>query len=124
MVSQKQKKKKQHERDAHVKVLKKREALRAKKKYNRMIEADVKATNEKLRPIINSEKRNRDIQSSIEHNLEILKELEESHDAEVAFRKNLNEKLESDGALTLNDKLDMIGQRVNSLADENAQITE
>lgn len=119
---QKEKKKKERDRNAHAKVLKKREQLRAKKKYDRMIDKDVDSTNDKLRPYVNPEKNARKVQNAIEHNLEILKQLEEAHEAENSFRAKINTQLESEGAVTLSDKLALIGKKVNEMADDNAQI--
>lgn len=46
----------------------------------------------------------------LEHNAKILRALEEEHEKEMDEKRNLNEGLESDGHLTLNDKLQSLHQ--------------
>lgn len=46
----------------------------------------------------------------LEHNAKILRALEEEHEKDMDEKRNLNEGLESDGHLTLNDKLQSLHQ--------------
>lgn len=53
-----------------------------------------------------------EIMSRIEHNLEVLKALEEDYDRESAEKLKRNQELEEQGFLTLQQKMDALNQQV------------
>ena len=113
-----EKKKKRRERESKAKVLARRELLRKKKKYDKEIDKDVKENTKRVEPYINPEKRKIRSQKQIEHNMEILKKLEEEHEISKAKRRQINKQLESEGHLTLQEKLQAIGDSAQKLSNE------
>jgi hypothetical protein len=133
-----EKKKKARERDSKAKVLKRRAEMRAKAKYERQLEAEHEESRSKPQPYMKPETRRRlneehqqqavekdaEIKEKLEHNLEILKALEEEYLAEQEAKKQANEELEAEGHNTLQEKMDALAERAEEkmkeeLADED-----
>jgi hypothetical protein len=113
-----EKKKKTHERNAKEKVFKKRTEMRASAKHEREV-AKIEAKHRyKEQPYMKPETRKRieaekqeQVRQQLEHNMEILKALEEEYESEVLARSELNDGLEAEGHETLHEKLDAIAAR-------------
>ena len=63
----------------------------------------------------------------LKKNLEILRELEQQYEQEQAVRKNLNDKLESEGYLTMKEKMDALHEKAlktQKVADDLAEAAE
>lgn len=127
---QKEKKKKEREKIAKQRVLQRREAMRKFRK-----EEEVKAKLEKdmsprLKPILNDplmqEIREKNKQArlneQIEKNMQLLEALEQEYDAEQALRNEVNSDLESEGHMTMKDKLDALHKK--ALAIQEAKSAE
>jgi hypothetical protein len=110
------KKKKQREKLAKGKVLRRREAMRKKAKYDARIESDVASTREPVMPIINKFKEKERKQKALAHNMEILKKLEEEYKKEQESRRQLNKSLESQGHQTLQEKVAAMGEAATKAA--------
>jgi hypothetical protein len=113
-------KKKDHERKAKVKVLKKNEVLRKEKKKEKQqiileIQRD-KLVNGKLKPFRKNaeikemidQNKSKTINDQLDHNMKLLEALEQEHQEEQNRRKKLNESLESQGLNDIQDKLDAL----------------
>jgi hypothetical protein len=72
-------------------------------------------------PIINDEaKRDAAIKARLERNLKILEALEKEYQQEQAQRKEVNAKLEGEGAMTLKEKLEYL----NKMAKQDGSLTQ
>lgn len=60
----------------------------------------------------------------IEKNAEILRAIEDEYEAERQSRAQLNEILEGEGAVTMDDKMNLIAQRAMEQGEENICINE
>jgi len=120
-----EKKKKARERRAKAKVLKARAKKRAEAKHEREVAKIDRKYSEKPQPYLKPETRLRinqeqaeadrqkdeEIKKQLEHNVKILKALEEEYLAEQEARKQANESLEAEGHETLQEKLDVLAKR-------------
>jgi len=113
-----EKKKKARERKAKEKVLKNRTKMRAKAKHEREVAKIDDEHSYKQQPYMKPETRERikaekdeQVRQQLEHNMEILKALEEEYEADVQARAELNDELEANGHETLQEKLDTIAAR-------------
>ena len=120
----KERKKKAKERETREKLLVRREALIKKKKRDREIDRDVRANRDKAMPVINPDKEKQRKQKQLEHNLKLLKALEEGYKREQEVRKVMNEKLEAEGAVTLQEKMDLMGKEATAKAKEVESLIE
>jgi hypothetical protein len=129
---QKERKKKKREEIAHNRVLKRREYLRKQKKQfaeetRKESEAEQKAFGKPkpfvkndtsaLNEVIQEERKKSmdEVRSKIEHNLQILEALEQEYDREQELRKELNTKLETEGHVTMKEKMDALHQKALEL---------
>lgn len=122
----KEKKKKARERNSKEKVLAKRISIRKSAKKDKEIANTERKTRDRIVPYVNPEKRDKKIKEQLEHNLEILKTLEKEYTHTEDKRKELNNELETEGCVTLKDKLDALESEKNEErnVDENYHYQE
>lgn len=130
---QKEKKIKDRERKVEEKLKKRRDALRKEKKImdlqKRQEEEAQNLVQGKLRPIVNDyekvseikENKNASALSQLQKNLEILKALEQEYDKEQQVRNSINETLESEGHLTMAEKMDALHKKALELAQSRKE---
>ena len=111
-------KKKAKERATKAQLRYKRDIKAKEKKRERDIDADVKANRDKITPYVSPEKEKLRKQQQLENNLQLLKALEEEYKKEQTARKELNDRLEAQGAHTLKEKIDVLGKEANKQAEE------
>ena len=110
--------------------MRRREAIRKKKKYDESLDKDVAGSAEKIMPIINPYKEKLRKQKALAHNMEILHKLEEEYKKEQERRAKINADLEAEGHLTLVDKVQAIGEKATkaaggmSLIEKTKQVLE
>ena len=133
---QKEKKKKNHERASRAKVLQRREELRVEKKLayeeERKRQEIEFAAYGKQQPIIVDEKKaaERDAMKSaavaeqLKKNLEILEALEQEYDQEHQRRTEVNQKLESEGYISIKDKMDALHQKALEMTGKAEELAE
>lgn len=136
---QKEKKKKERERKAHARVLRRREALRMQRKkeqeMERQAELEYELKNGKRQPIISDpvklaeleKRRAENAKANLEKNMKILEALEAEFEQEQAQRKEVNEKLESEGHKSIREKMDALHKKaleMQGLADKLAKAKE
>lgn len=97
-----QREKRTKERQVLAKEKKELEAIRKDKLQQQRLEAWAEAVAEKLSP---------EATRQIEHNIEILKALEQEYQAELDAKRALNEGLESEGAISIEEKLNNIQKK-------------
>lgn len=112
-LKQKEKKKKQRERDAHAKVLKRRAALRQKTKREREAARLERRTRHREMPYVDPEKKDAKIKAQLEHNLKVLKVIEEQQNKLAEAKDKLNRELEEEGHVSLKEKMDALEQQKN-----------
>lgn len=129
------KKRKEREKKSHAKVLLRREAIRKERKEIVRQNLLEKSLSPKKTPIVNNrelqleqeEKKIEKIKEQLLKNQEILKVLEEQYNQEQDARNQINENLESEGNISLQDKLSAMHKSVidsqEKFQDPNAQIT-
>lgn len=117
-----ERKKKQRELDSKKKVQKRREGLRKQAKYDKQLDKDVRASQDKLMPYVNPEKQKLRVQKQIEQNMQLLKKLEQEYEQEQNARQGINDRLESEGHQTLREKVEAMGKEAIALADETGKI--
>jgi len=129
------KKRKEREKKSHAKVLLRREAIRKERKEIARQNLLEKSLSPKKTPIVNNrelqleqeEKKIEKIKEQLLKNQEILKALEEQYNQEQDARKQINENLESEGNMSLQDKLSAMHKSVidsqEKFQDPDAQIT-
>jgi hypothetical protein len=129
---QKERKKKNREKIAKDRVLRRRETLRKQRKQameeklnelqaeenafgkqKPFVKNDASALNEVVS--VEKEKRAEELNSKLEHNLKILEALEEEYDRESETRKEINQKLENEGHMTMKEKMDALHQKALEL---------
>jgi hypothetical protein len=106
----KERKKKAKERKTQAQLQYKRKVRAKDKKRERIIDADVRANRERIDPIVNPETIRLRKQKELERNIQILKALEEQYQKDKQFKRELNERLEAQGAKTLQEKIDIVGK--------------
>lgn len=111
-----ERKKKRREQENKGKVIRRREAVIKRAKYEKSIASDVHASRDKMVPFVNPYKEELRKQKAIEHNMEVLKKLEEAHKREQDARNNMNGKLEAAGCESLKDKIQKIGEEATKAA--------
>ena len=124
----KMQKKKERERESRKKVLHRREVMRETKKAEQAKEDQMEAEYLKQQqdglkpmPIINDPaKRDAAIKARLERNLKILEALEQEYQKEQAQRKEVNAKLEGEGAMTLKEKIEYL----NKMAKQDGTIAQ
>lgn len=106
-----ERKKKNREKKAKEKVLRIREALREKQRYEKMIDKDVRENRERFKPFvrgIEDTPKDKNVREQIQKNMELLKNLEDEYLHEQEAKQALNADLETEGNLTLKQKLDAL----------------
>lgn len=135
---QKEKKKKEREKIAKNRVLKRREALRKQKKELAMEQKQEKLAEEsaygKQKPFLKNdtsvlsevlkENKEEEIRKKIEHNLKILEALEQEYDIENSQRKEINQKLENEGFMTMKEKMDALHRRALELEGKSTELEQ
>jgi hypothetical protein len=123
------KKKKRRERESKAVVAKRRDAMRKQAKQQREINKIAKATEPKMTPYVGPEKRElfeqRKQERAIEQlkrNQQILQAMEDEYLREQATRKEINEKLESEGCETIKQKMDALEAQTKEYLKSNPQI--
>lgn len=132
---QKEKKKKNREKRVEEKIVKRREALRQERKVmgvQKIQEEEAQSLiHGKLKPIVNNYERTEETKankgknamSQLENNLKILQALEEEYDRENAMRANINQTLESEGHLTMAEKMEALHQKALELAKLKEEVS-
>jgi predicted RNase H-like nuclease (RuvC/YqgF family) len=113
-----ERKKKRREREAKGKVLRRREVIRNKRKYDESLNKDVASSRDPVAPVINPYKEKLRKQKALEHNMEILRKLEEDYKKEQSKRAKLNADLEAAGHQTLTDKVRAMGEKATIAAGD------
>ena len=108
-----EKKKKEREEKAKARVLSRREKYRKIEKHKREVDRIEHDSRHRLMPIVNPEKKEIRIKSQLEHNMEILKALEQQYETDQANKKQLNTTLEEEGHETFKEKMDAMEQFKN-----------
>jgi hypothetical protein len=133
---QKEKKKKNREKRVEQKIFVRREALRKERKtlelQRRQEEEAQDLVHGKLKPIVNDHSRFEEVKSKkervaldqLEKNLKILEALEEEYDKESKMRENINEVLESEGHLTMAEKMDALHKKALEMAESKMPISD
>lgn len=106
-----ERKKKNREKKAKEKVLRIREALREKQRYEKMIDKDVRENRERLKPYVRGVEdtvKDKNVREQIQRNMELLKNLEDEYLKEQEAKQTLNASLETEGNTTLKQKLDAL----------------
>lgn len=129
---QKERKKKNREKVAKNRVLRRREALRKQRKKAMQerineIQAEENAFG-KQKPFVKNDasvlneavdelkkQHFEDVNAKLEHNLKILEALEEEYDRENSTRKEINQKLENEGYMTMKEKMDALHKKALEL---------
>ena len=139
MASKKQKERKDKKRKeiAKNRVLKRREYVRKQRKQAMEEMATEKKTEEKafgkMKPFVKGEvdldsslirTNDEEIRSKIEHNLKILEALEQEYDRESETRKEINQKLESEGFMTIKEKMDALHKKALELEGVAGQMED
>lgn len=131
---QKERKKKNREKIARFRVLKRRENLRKERKQalqdhikQKIAEDEIygklqpySKLKSNLNPVSDlteeeKQKKINDTQAKIEHNLKILEALEQEYDQEQEQKKKINEDLEKEGFLTIKEKMDALHDKALEL---------
>jgi hypothetical protein len=116
-------KKKKREKIAKERVLRRREQMRAVRKEDERKARLERELSPRQMPIVNDplvremrEKSRADAaKAQIEKNLELLKAIEEEYDKEHALREQVNKDLESEGHVSMKDKLDALHQKAMAM---------
>lgn len=114
-------KKKNREREVRKKILARREAMRRQRKEEAAKEDQYEKEytgGAKPAPIVKKLDKDDDIKRRLEHNIEVLRALEQEYLAEMEQRKQLNEKLEAEGSQTIKEKLDFLQARAIDILNE------
>jgi|FreactcultureFD7_1027221.scaffolds.fasta_scaffold00710_17 hypothetical protein len=133
---QKEQKKKDRERLNKTKALARQESARNENK--KMIEERAREkeayemANGKPKPIFNNPKqeaefdaiRARIVSDKIKKNLEVLQALEAEYEAEQRVRNEVNEKLESEGHMTMREKMDALHEKALKITDKADALAE
>jgi len=131
-----QQKKKDREKIVKQKLLKRRFAMRAERKAEiEQIKAERDAheiVHGKLMPIINdpqllAEKeaqRAKEISEKLKKNLEILEALEKEYELEQSRRDEVNTKLESEGHVTMKQKMDALHEKALQLTNKAEELAK
>jgi len=125
---QKEKKKKNREKKVIEKLSKKRDLLRKERKaveiQRRQEEESQNLVHGKLKPIVNDYQKAEKVKankeqsalSQLEKNLKILEALENEYDREASMRNEVNKSLESEGHLTMSEKMDALHKKALEIA--------
>lgn len=129
----KQSKKKEREKKSKDKVIKLREISRAKTREERKKYLEEKQKRKEARKLDKHlqntvENLSEDTLEKINHNLDILKALEEEYIQEELKRKELHEELEKEGYLTMEDKVkrlqEILSEKMEVAAQKAEEITK
>jgi len=115
-------KKKNRERAAKQTVLRRREAIRKKRKYDESLEKAARVGEIRLDPIVNPKDpekvaKFREFESKVQHNIKLIEALEQEHKRELEDRKKINEKLEDEGCHTLKEKMDYLEEKTKEILE-------
>jgi hypothetical protein len=122
-------KKKKREKIAKERVLRRREQMRAVRKEDERKARLERELSPKQMPIVNDplvremrEKARVDAaKAQIEKNLELLKAIEEEYDKEHALREQVNKDLESEGHVSMKDKLDALHKKAMAMKEQKEE---
>jgi len=125
----KEKKKKEREKIAKKRVLYRRNMIRTMRKEEEAKNKLEKELSPKTMPILNDpllqEEREKSrasrAQEQIAKNLELLQALEEEYDKEQELRKQVNDDLESEGHMSMKDKLDALHKKAIAMQAEQPE---
>ena len=126
-----ERKKKQREAKAKVSIVRKREQMRAQRRTERNIAKAEENTRMKQTPYMRPEKREALAKqeeeqniAQLHRNLEILEALEKEYLKEQDAKAELNAKLESEGHVTLKEKLDALEAETKIWAEKHPEIQQ
>lgn len=119
------KKKKEREKIAKQRVLRRREQMRSFRKEEEAKQKLERELAPRQMPILNDplmrelrEKARKDrANEQIEKNMQLLEALEQQYDQEQALRKEVNESLEAEGHMTMKDKLDALHKKAIAIQE-------
>ena len=112
-------KKKQRREEVAKSRIQRRRVLKAKTdKMQKEERAKALANDPKIEPFMRKETKERRVQEQLEHNMQILKSLEEEYDKEMAGRKDVDKELTEQGFVTLEDRIKEIQRRINDDANQ------
>lgn len=128
----KQTKKKQRERLVRKKVLARRDAIRQERKEELQKKRYEEMVSSKPQPIINNtavaehreQIRQEKVREKLEKNVEILKQLQAEYAKENEARQTINEELESEGHVTMQEKMSAIHKKAEEFVQNYAKMTE
>lgn len=131
----KEKKKQDRKKKVEQKVFGRREALRKERKaltlQQRQEEEAQKLVHGRIKPIVNNyselqdkESKDKLVVEQLEKNLKLLEALEQDYDREQAARQNVNDVLESEGHLTMAEKMEALHQKALELAQQKSSESE
>lgn len=138
MATQKQKEKKKKEREKRVKVklARRRESLKKERDFREAELAKERAEhilqNGPNKPIVTNPERlaelearkSRAVAERLKKNLEILAALEKEYEQEQASRQEVNDKLESEGYMTMREKMDALHKKALELTNKAEELAK
>lgn len=117
-------KRKDRQKQAREKVLRRRAAIRAERKEESRVQRLERSVSPKQKPIVNEkteQERQEHIKRQLLKNQELLKALEAAYDKEIEDRKRVHADLESQGHATLQDKLAAMQKQA---VDDNPNLSD
>jgi hypothetical protein len=129
---QQERKKKAREQKGRARVESRRHKMNEIKRQERRSTSIERKFRDKVAPIVNDPEKKalldeadkKKVSERLQHNMEILKALEEEYERDATKKKELNERLESEGHITLKDKVNALeaSAREASLEGEAGKI--
>ena len=129
---QQERKKKAREQKGRARVESRRHKMNEIKRQERRSTSIERKFRDKVAPIVNDPEKKalldeadkKKVSERLHHNMEILKALEEEYERDATKRRELNERLESEGHITLKDKVNALetSAREASLEGESGKI--
>ena len=129
---QQERKKKAREQKGRARVESRRHKMNEIKRQERRSTSIERKFRDKVAPIVNDPEKKalldeadkKKVSERLHHNMEILKALEEEYERDATKRRELNERLESEGHITLKDKVNALetSAREASLEGEAGKI--
>ena len=129
---QQERKKKAREQKGRARVESRRHKMNEIKRQERRSTSIERKFRDKVAPIVNDPEKKalldeadkKKVSERLHHNMEILKALEEEYERDATMRRELNERLESEGHITLKDKVNALetSAREASLEGEAGKI--
>lgn len=129
---QQERKKKAREQKGRARVESRRHKMNEIKRQERRSTTIERKFRDRVAPIVNDPEKKalldeadkKKVSERLQHNMEILKALEEEYERDATKKKELNERLESEGHITLKDKVNALeaSARETSLEGEAGKI--